>query len=451
VVVIPTHKPMIRDDHPDLIYKTEDAKFNAVADEIQEVASKGRPVLVGTVSVEKSERLARLLEKRGVPHEVLNAKQHEREALIVANAGQPGAVTIATNMAGRGTDIVLGPGVAEGGGLHIVGTERHESRRIDNQLRGRAGRQGDPGSSRFFLALDDDLMRIFGGERIKSMMNMLRVADDEPIESRLVSKQIEGAQTKVEGHNFDARRYLVEYDDVMNKQREIIYGERRKVLEGADLREQVQDWIRKVVTDAVNEHCESRHPGNWDLEGLVGQLSAVFPLPPFSELSPEEFGETKEAAVDRLMEYADAAYKAKEEALTPELMRNAEKWIVLRTIDSRWISYLTMMENFKESIGLRAFGQKDPLVEYKNEAFQAFQELLNDIQFEIASMMYRVQITREPPPPAAIANPPASPSGPGSPNGGGGAKAPVGAGAKLGRNDPCWCGSGKKYKKCHGR
>jgi preprotein translocase subunit SecA len=450
VAVIPTHKPMIRDDHADLIYKTEDAKFKAVADEIQEVAGKGRPVLVGTVSVEKSERLARLLEKRGVRHEVLNAKQHEREALIVANAGQPGAVTIATNMAGRGTDIVLGPGVADGGGLHIVGTERHESRRIDNQLRGRAGRQGDPGSSRFFLALDDDLMRIFGGERIRGMMNMLRVADDEPIESRLVSRQIEGAQTKVEGHNFDARRYLVEYDDVMNKQREIIYGERRKVLEGADLREQMQDWIRKVVTDAVNEHCESRHPGNWDTEGLVAQLSAVFPLPPYNELGADEFGETKEAAIDRLMEYADTAYKAKEAELTPELMRNAEKWIVLRTIDSRWISYLTMMENFKESIGLRAFGQKDPLVEYKNEAFQAFQELLNEIQFEIASMMYRVQITREPSPPPTLVQSQASAPKPASPNGGG-AKAPVPAGAKLGRNDPCYCGSGKKYKKCHGR
>ncbi|TMF13588.1 MAG: preprotein translocase subunit SecA [Chloroflexi bacterium] len=460
VVVIPTHKPMIRDDHPDLIYKTEDAKFKAVADEIQDVASKGRPVLVGTVSVEKSERLARLLEKRGVRHEVLNAKQHEREALIVANAGQPGAVTIATNMAGRGTDIVLGPGVAEGGGLHIVGTERHESRRIDNQLRGRAGRQGDPGSSRFFLALDDDLMRIFGGERIKGMMNMLRVADDEPIESRLVSRQIEGAQTKVEGHNFDARRYLVEYDDVMNKQREIIYGERRKVLEGADLREQVQGWIRKAVEDAVNEHCESRHPGNWDLEGLVGQLGAVFPLPPFSELALDEFGETKEAAVERLMEYADAAYKAKEAEMTEPMMRKIEQFVVLKTIDSKWISYLTEMEHFKEGIGLRAFGQKDPLVEYKNEAFQAFQELLNGIQFDIASTVFRVQLVKDPPtptPPAALTTARGRQAGAAtatataaSPNGGEGNAAPVGAG-KLGRNDPCWCGSGKKYKKCHGR
>src|SRR5436190_975109 len=461
VVVIPTHKPMIREDRPDLIYKTEDAKFKAVADEIQETATTGRPVLVGTVSVEKSERLARLLEKRGLPHEVLNAKQHEREALIVAKAGQPGAVTIATNMAGRGTDIVLGPGVAKAGGLHIVGTERHESRRIDNQLRGRSGRQGDPGSSRFFLALDDDLMRIFGGERIKNMMNMLRVADDEPIESRLVSKQIEGAQTKVEGHNFDARRYLVEYDDVMNKQREIIYGERRKVLEGADLREQVQDWVRMVVEDAVNERCESRHPDNWDIEGLVGQLGTVFPLPPFGEIPSDEFGETKEAAVARLMQYAETAYQAKEAELTEPMMRQVEQFVVLKTIDSKWISYLTMMEQFKEGIGFRAFGQKDPLVEYKNEAFAAFQELLNDIQFDIASNMYRVQLRTEPPVPtpppvmatnraraSGVAAPVGAASG-GSPNGGG-SPAPVPAG-KLGRNDPCWCGSGKKYKKCHGR
>jgi preprotein translocase subunit SecA len=301
-------------------------------------------------------------------------------------------------------------------------------------------------------------MRIFGGERIKGMMNMLRVADDEPIESRLVSRQIEGAQTKVEGHNFDARRYLVEYDDVMNKQREIIYGERRKVLEGADLREQVQGWIRKAVEDAVNEHCESRHPDNWDLEGLVGQMGAVFPLPPFSELAADEFGETKEAAVERLMEYANAAYKAKEAEMTEPMMRKIEQFVVLKTIDSKWISYLTEMEHFKEGIGLRAFGQKDPLVEYKNEAFQAFQELLNGIQFDIASTVFRVQLVKEPPtptPPAALATARGRQAGAvsataGSPNGGEGSAAPVPAG-KLGRNDPCWCGSGKKYKKCHGR
>ncbi|TMG36417.1 MAG: preprotein translocase subunit SecA [Chloroflexi bacterium] len=457
VLVIPTHKPMVREDNADLIYKTEEAKFKAVADEIAEVAKEGRPVLVGTVSVEKSERLSRMLEKRGIQHEVLNAKQHEREALIVANAGQPGAVTIATNMAGRGTDIVLGEGVASAGGLHIVGTERHESRRIDNQLRGRSGRQGDPGSSRFFLALDDDLMRIFGGERIKGMMNMLRVGDDEPIESRLVSRQIEGAQTKVEGHNFDARRYLVEYDDVMNKQREIIYGERRKVLEGADLRELVLSWVRKVIKDAVDERCESRHPDNWDIQGLVEQLSTVFPLPPADQLTAEGLGETKEALTEHLFQYAEGAYTTKENELTPEMMRKVEQWVVLRTIDTKWISYLTMMEHFKEGIGLRAFGQKDPLIEYKNEAFQAFQELLNDIQFDIASTIFRVQVRQEPPspPPPVAARMRADLVGAGAtagnPNGGdGGSRVPVAAG-KLGRNDPCWCGSGKKFKKCHGR
>ena len=304
-------------------------------------------------------------------------------------------------------------------------------------------------------------MRIFGGERIKNMMNMLRVGDDEPIESRLVSKQIESAQTKVEGHNFDARRYLVEYDDVMNKQREIIYGERRKVLEGVALRDLVLSWVRKVIEDAVSERCESRHPDNWDIEGLVGQLGTVFPLPPFGEIPSDEFGETKEAVIDRLMQYAETAYQAKEAELTEPMMRQVEQFVVLKTIDSRWISYLTMMEHFKEGIGLRAFGQKDPLVEYKNEAFQAFQELLNDIQFEIASNMYRVQVRAEPPvptpPPAVLTGRsrqagiagPAAVAGAGSPNGGG-SPAPVPAG-KIGRNDPCWCGSGKKYKKCHGR
>ena len=455
VVIIPTHRPMVREDHADLIYKTEDAKFKAVADEIVDMAQSGRPVLVGTVSVEKSEKLARLLEKRGVPHEVLNAKQHEREALIVANAGHAGAVTIATNMAGRGTDIVLGPGVVGSGGLHIIGTERHESRRIDNQLRGRAGRQGDPGSSRFFLALDDDLMRIFGGERIKGMMNMLRVADDEPIESRMVSRQIEGAQTKVEGHNFDARRYLVEYDDVMNKQRQIVYEERRKVLEGADLRELVLAWVRKVIEDAVNEHCQSRHPDNWDLEALVAQLQTVFPLPPFEEIPPDEFGEMKEAVTDRLFQYADAAYAAKEAELTAPMMRKVEQFVVLKTIDSKWISYLTMMEHFKEGIGLRAFGQKDPLIEYKNEAFQAFQELLSDIQFDIASTVFRVQVVQEPPalapPPIPLAHPPDAATAPGAPVPNGHGASVAATAGKIGRNDPCYCGSGKKYKKCHGR
>ena len=453
VVEVPTHRPMVRIDHPDIIYKSEDAKFRAVADEIAEMASAGRPVLVGTVSVEKSEKLGRMLEKRGIPHEVLNAKQHEREALIVAKAGYAGAVTIATNMAGRGTDIVLGEGVVGAGGLHIVGTERHESRRIDNQLRGRAGRQGDPGSSRFFIALDDDLMRIFGGERIRGMMDRLGIKEDEPIESRLVSRQIEGAQSKVEGHNFDARRYIVEYDDVMNKQREIIYGERRVVLEGAELREKIRGWIRQVVEEAVGQRCESRHPDNWDLQGLHDQLRVLFPLPPLEEIDAAELGDAKETVVERMMEYAEAAYGAKEAEFTPDVMRKIEQFVVLKTIDSKWISYLTMMEHFKEGIGLRAFGQKDPLVEYKNEAFQAFQELLKDIQFEIASTIFRVQLVKEPPapPPPPIGGRPVGPGpAPSASPYGGGARVPVPAG-KIGRNDPCYCGSGKKYKKCHGR
>jgi preprotein translocase subunit SecA len=457
VIPIPTHKPMIRDDNPDLIYKTEEAKFKAVVDEIVERSQAGQPVLVGTVSVEKSERLSRMLEKRGVLHEVLNAKQHEREALIVAKAGQLSGVTIATNMAGRGTDIVLGEGVVNAGGLHIVGTERHESRRIDNQLRGRSGRQGDPGSSRFFLALDDDLMRIFGGDRIKGMMNMLRVADDEPIESRLVSKQIEGAQTKVEGHNFDARRYLVEYDDVMNKQREIIYGDRRKILEGADLRENVLAYIRRVIDDSVVSYCESKHPDNWDLEGLVEHLRTIYPLPPLAEIPREELGETRESVAQALFEWAEKNYAVKEEQEGVSQVRKLERFVMLQTIDSKWVSYLTMMEDFKSGIGFRAFGQKDPLIEYKNEAFHAFEELLKDIQYDIASTIFRLRLVEEPappPPPMMRRNLGGAAAAVGSrpgPNGGGsGAQVPAG-GVKLGRNDPCWCGSGKKFKKCHGR
>ncbi len=456
VVVVPTHRPMIRLDNSDVIYKTEDAKFRAVVDEIIELNRLGRPILVGTVSIEKSERLARLLEKRGIPHEVLNAKHHEREALIVAKAGQPGAVTIATNMAGRGTDIVLGDGIAHRGGLHIVGTERHESRRIDNQLRGRSGRQGDPGSSRFFIGLDDDLMRIFGGEKIKGLMDRLGIKEDEPIESRIVSRQIEGAQAKVEGHNFDARRHLVEYDDVMNKQREIIYGDRRKILEGAELRENVLGMIRKVIEDAVPQYCESRHPESWDLEGLVEHLRKFFPLPPYAEIPKEEWGETREAIIERLFDYVSKAYGQKEAHEGVDKVRKLERLVMLRVIDSKWVNYLTMMEHFKEGIGLRAFGQKDPLIEYKNEAFHAFEELQHDIQFDIASTIFRLRLVEQPPPlpPPVIMTNRDEAAAAGArrpvPNGVAG-RARIPAGGKLGRNDPCFCGSGKKFKKCHGR
>ena len=463
VVEIPTNKPMIRSDHPDVIYKTEESKFDAVIDEVLELNGEGRPVLVGTVSVEKSERLSRMLEKRGVDHNVLNAKQHEKEALIVAEAGQKSAVTIATNLAGRGTDIVLGEGVRERGGLHIIGTERHEARRIDNQLRGRAGRQGDPGSSRFFISLEDDLMKIFGpaADRIGRLMDTLEV---EPIEHRWVARSIESAQKKVEGFNFDARKHVVEYDDVMNKQREIIYGERRKILEGADTRDNIASYIRDLIEKGVEVHCEGRHYEMWDVEGLVNYLSTYFPIAAGSTVPDEVLARGRGALTELLYDAAMAAYGEKEKQVGEELMRSVERWVMLRTIDTKWVDYLTQMEHFREGIGLRAYGQRDPLIEYKNEAFQMFQELSANIQADIVANIFRVQVHVEPPPPQPVARGVVE-SGPTPPDGGpttngrgrrGGRPVPAGTmtGApvgKVGRNDPCPCGSGLKYKRCHGR
>ena len=466
VVIIPTNKNMIRVDSPDVIYKTEKSKFEAVIDEIAEMNGEKRPVLVGTVSVEKSERLSRMLEKRGVKHNVLNAKQHEREAGIVAEAGQPGAVTIATNMAGRGTDIVLGEGVTDVGGLHIIGTERHESRRIDNQLRGRAGRQGDPGSSRFFISLEDDLMKIFGpaADRIGRLMDTLEV---EPIEHSWVASSIAGAQKKVEGMHFDARKHVVEYDDVMNKQRQIVYEERRKVLEGADTRSNILTYMHDVVEKGIEAHCESRHAENWDIEGLVRYLSAYLPIEPGSQIPEEVQVKGREALSEHLAAAANDAYDRKIEEVGADLMPLVERDMMLRTIDWQWMEYLTQMEHFREGIGLRAYGQRDPLVEYKNEAFEMFNELRERIQGSIVAGIFRVQVQRNTPP----APPPpivrqVLESGPGDPDGAVGSNGappktrkatPIGAGvgaqdpgAKLGRNDPCWCGSGKKYKRCHG-
>jgi len=468
VVMIPTHRPMVRKDHPDVIYKTEKSKFDAVIDEIVELNKENRPVLVGTVSVEKSERLARLLEKRGVKHNVLNAKQHEREAAIVAEAGQPGAVTIATNMAGRGTDIVLGEGVTDVGGLHIIGTERHESRRIDNQLRGRAGRQGDPGSSRFFISLEDDLMKIFGpaADRIGRLMDSLEV---EPIEHPWVARSIAGAQKKVEGMHFDARKHVVEYDDVMNKQRQIVYEERQKVLEGADARGNILGYVKDIVQKGIDQSCESRHVENWDLEGLVKYLSAYLPIAPGSQIPDEALAGGPEGLAEHLNAAAADAYDKKVEEVGADLMPLVEKDVMLRTIDWQWMEYLTQMEHFREGIGLRAYGQRDPLVEYKNEAFEMFNELRERIQGSIVSGIFRVQVQRnQPPPPPKPVVRQIVESGPGELDGAGGrtngepkkrAAAPVGAAAgsasapnaKIGRNDPCWCGSGKKYKRCHGR
>jgi preprotein translocase subunit SecA len=469
VVIIPTHRPMVRTDSSDVIYKTEESKFEAVIDEIVEMNKVKRPVLVGTVSVEKSERLARMLEKRGVKHNVLNAKQHEREAGIISEAGQPAAVTIATNMAGRGTDIVLGEGVTGVGGLHIIGTERHESRRIDNQLRGRAGRQGDPGSSRFFISLEDDLMKIFGpaADRIGRLMDSLEV---EPIEHPWVARSIAGAQKKVEGMHFDARKHVVEYDDVMNKQRQIVYEERRKVLEGADARENIVGYAKELIEKGVEQHCQSRHPENWDLEGLVKYLDAYLPLEAGTQIPDEALHNGPEGLVDYLVAAASETYDRKVEEVGPDLMPLVERDVMLRTVDWQWMEYLTQMEQFREGIGLRAYGQRDPLVEYKNEAFEMFNELRERIQASIVARIFRVQVQRNAPAPAP---PPlvrqVLESGPGQPDGADGGRngAPVqrravavgagqtpaapGAQVKIGRNDPCWCGSGKKYKRCHGR
>jgi preprotein translocase subunit SecA len=469
VVIIPTHRAMVRTDSSDVIYKTEQSKFEAVIDEIVEMNKLKRPVLVGTVSVEKSERLARMLEKRGVKHNVLNAKQHEREAGIIAEAGQPGAVTIATNMAGRGTDIVLGQGVTHVGGLHIIGTERHESRRIDNQLRGRAGRQGDPGSSRFFISLEDDLMKIFGpaADRIGRLMDSLEV---EPIEHPWVARSIAGAQKKVEGMHFDARKHVVEYDDVMNKQRQIVYEERRKVLEGADVRDNILGYTKELIEKGVEQHCQSRHPENWDLEGLVKYLNAYLPLAPDTQIPDEALHGGPEGLVEYLVAAAAETYDKKVEEVGADLMPLVERDVMLRTIDWQWMEYLTQMEHFREGIGLRAYGQRDPLVEYKNEAFEMFTELRERIQASIVARIFRVQVQRNapaPPPPPLLRQ--VMESGPSQPDGAdagrngapaqrrampvGAGQAPAAAGAqvKIGRNDPCWCGSGKKFKRCHGR
>ncbi|TME90829.1 MAG: preprotein translocase subunit SecA [Chloroflexi bacterium] len=463
VVVIPTHKSMVRSDHPDVIYKSEKSKFDAVIDEIVEMNRQKRPVLVGTVSVEKSERLARMLEKRGIKHNVLNAKQHEREAAIVAEAGQPAAVTIATNMAGRGTDIVLGQGVTDVGGLHIIGTERHESRRIDNQLRGRAGRQGDPGSSRFFISLEDDLMKIFGpaADRIGRLMDSLEV---EPIEHPWVASSIAGAQKKVEGMHFDARKHVVEYDDVMNKQRQIVYEERHKVLDGADARSNILGYVKDIIDKGIDQHCADRHVENWELEDLVKYLSAYLPIEPGSEIPESALRSGREGLSEHLNAAAADAYDRKVEEIGADLMPMVERDVMLRTIDWQWMEYLTQMEHFREGIGLRAYGQRDPLVEYKNEAFEMFNELRERIQGSIVARIFRVQVQRNAPPPPPVVRQ-VFESGPGEPDGSGGngaprkprpataagAAVPGGAAAKIGRNDPCWCGSGKKYKRCHGR
>ncbi len=510
VTVIPTNARLIRLNHPDVVYKTEREKFNAVVDDIIKRNEAGQPVLVGTVSIEKSEALSKLLKKRGVRHEVLNAKYHEREAEIVAQAGREGAVTIATNMAGRGTDILLGGNpdflskeilrkrgldpatappeqrvsavaearkitepeharVVERGGLHIVGTERHESRRIDNQLRGRSGRQGDPGSSHFYLSLEDDLLRIFGSQRIQKIMERLGMEEGEPIEHKLVTRAIATAQKRVETHNFEIRKHLLEYDDVMNKQREIIYGMRRQILDGESQAETIAEWIEDLVTTTLDGYAAAgAHPEDWDLgaltEALYRQFDVRIPAPRYEEAASRE-------ALDELVGTAvKARYAEREQELGEPLLRALERHEMLIVIDGQWKDHLLSIDHLKEGIGLRGYGQRDPLTEYKKEAFDLFQDMVERTKGAVVERLFKVQIVRdapiEMPTMTAWANTSESrgemPSVGGeatiatSPSGAPPRPAPKAApaprtatGEKVGRNDPCYCGSGKKYKKCH--
>ncbi len=507
VVVIPTNMAVARADQGDIVYKSENAKFEAVVDEILREHEKGRPVLVGTRSIEKSERLASILRRRGVECEVLNAKYHEREAEIIKDAGQPAAVTIATNMAGRGVDIKLGEGVAGQGGLHIIGTERHESRRIDNQLRGRAGRQGDPGSTRFYVSLEDEVMRLFGAERIQGIMNMVGFTDETPIEAKIISRSFERAQSKVENHNYEIRKQVLEYDDVMNKQREVIYDERRKVLRGESLRDFMLQSLSEKVDQAVDRSApENVHPSEWDLEEVLTELELVFPVRERVTVADLEKLD-RDAMKKRLDELALAAYEAKETELGPEIMRVIEsQYIMLPIIDRLWVDHLYVMDALKTGIGLRGYGQKDPRVEYEKEAYEIFEDLKNNIADEAIKAVFRVVVERTDPnaPPSEMPIGDALAANNGHRNGNGAPqpafealpngslappmaepaqaarldpayaqkllgpvpgetkrqmhtnlgdtepKRPAKSDAKVGRNEICPCGSGKKFKRCHG-
>jgi len=446
VVVIPTHRPMVRKDNPDQIYRTEREKFDAVAREIKDLHAKGRPVLVGTINIDKSEQLSKMLKRQGVPHHVLNAKHHAQEAEIVAAAGQKNAVTISTNMAGRGTDIVLGEGVPELGGLHILGTERHESRRIDNQLRGRAGRQGDPGSSRFYVSLEDDLMRLFGSERISGIMTKLGMEEGEPIEHNLISKAIENAQRKVEGRNFEIREQLLKYDDVLNKQREVIYAQRRQALTGEGVHEAVAGMMEEQAHQLAEAHADEKIPlEQRDAQALAEAVFNVFGFKP--EL-PEPAQWDAQTLAEEIIARARAVYQRKFDEYGAPIMLQVEQWVLLDTVDAHWKDHLLNMDHLKEGIGLRGYAQKDPLREYQREGFEMFSAMAQSVQMETVAKLMRVQLSR--PEDAVQLAPqddtPLSYSGADT-----GAPEPVRRGAKkVGRNDPCPCGSGKKYKKCCG-
>jgi preprotein translocase subunit SecA len=480
VVVIPTNRPMIRTDYPDMIYKTEKGKFNSVVNEIETLNKKGQPVLVGTISIEKSELLSSILKKKGIKHAVLNAKYHEKEAEIIVQAGRSHGVTIATNMAGRGTDIILGgnpAGIARdmlrdkpdysdedwekalalaeqqcttekemvigAGGLHILGTERHESRRIDNQLRGRSGRQGDPGATRFYLSLEDDLMRIFGSDRISGLMGRLGMEEDMPIENSMVSKAIENAQKRVEAHNFDIRKHLLEYDDVMNMQRTEIYGFRREILQGDNLRDRVISMTEDTMDDSLSLYCpEDAGHHEHDLKGLKDALYGIF------DISLDEVPDDPRQLKALLVETAQKAYETKEAEVGSEMMRYLEKMIILQVVDSQWKDHLLAMDHLKEGIGLRGYGQRDPLVEYKREAFDMFTEMSDRLSAEIVTRLYKIQVQRNEE--SAVRSQARKVNMVFNRSGDDDVPQPVTKAKKIGRNDPCPCGSGKKYKKCCG-
>ena len=474
VIVVPTNKPVIREDYPDLIYKTKRAKYKAVGKAVQELHTKGQPVLIGTTSITQSEELSAILSKFGIPHNVLNAKFHEKEAEIIADAGQKGAVTIATNMAGRGTDIKLGEGVPELGGLFIIGTERHESRRIDNQLRGRAGRQGDPGASRFYLSLEDDLLRLFASDRISGIMDKLGMDEDEPIEHKLITNSIEHAQKKVEARNFDMRKHVLEYDDVMNEQREVMYGERRKILLGENLKDNILGMVHHIIKAEMNQYCnEKLYPEEWSLDDLITDAEKIYA--PAGKLKKEELVELSRDEVQETLEkVADEGYHQREILFGEENMRELEKVVMLRVVDSKWMEHLDHMDMLREGINLRAYGQRNPLAEYKIEALNMFEEMEGAIMDQIASLMYHVSIVTPEQQQAMQAEAQkrraeqeiakqrgqlqdhlrSAQASHGDEVSAAEAqkKAPVTAdGKKVGRNDPCPCGSGKKYKNCCGK
>jgi len=446
VIVVPTNKMMVRGDLADVVYKSESGKFNATVDQIVERHKNKQPILVGTTSIENSERLSDMLKKRGIDHKVLNAKYHAEEAAIIALAGQTGSVTIATNMAGRGTDILLGEGVPEQGGLHIIGTERHESRRIDNQLRGRAGRQGDPGSTQFYLSLEDELMRRFGAENIMGMMDRLGFQEDQPIESRLITKAIESAQKRVEGSNFEVRKIVLQYDDVMNQQRTIIYKQRREVLESENIKEDVVlGMIDGVIDRLVAVHCpQDQVPEDWDLQAIIDHANGTF-LYEGQATKETIWGKEPEEIAELLKQLVRQKYEEREAELGTEIMREFEKVVTLRAVDSKWMDHIDAMDQLRQGIHLRAYGGTDPLREYQFEGFEMFQQMIETIQEEVAKYIMKAQVQsnlkRE-----AVAEGQAV-----DPNSESKSRQPAKRdAAKVGRNDACPCGSGKKYKHCHG-